>query len=53
MSKIILWCGFVLSIFFLLFGLFVAENAKPAFLLLWVVILVGSGYKLFFRATKS
>lgn len=53
MSKVILWIGFILSIFFLLFGVFVAENAKPLFFLLWLVILIGSSYKLFIAKSKA
>lgn len=53
MSKAILWFGFVLSIFVLFFALFIAESVKPLVLLFWLVILGGSGYRLFFNtATK-
>ncbi len=53
MSKAFLWIGFILSIFFLLFGFFVAENAKPLMLVFWSVILIGSGYKLFFSRPRQ
>jgi hypothetical protein len=49
MSKAILWIGFLLSIFFLLFGLFVAAEAKTIGLLFWAFIFAASGYRLFFQ----
>jgi len=53
MSKAILWVGFVLAIVLLLFGFFVAENAKPLMFVFWLTILFGSGYKLFFAKPQN
>lgn len=53
MSKLLLWFGFLLSLFMLPYGLFAAKDAKPVVLLLWAVILVGSAYKLFFKQSPK
>ena len=53
LSKFILWIGFLLSSLFLLLILLVANNPKPFPLLLWSVIFLGSGYKLFFAHSKK
>jgi hypothetical protein len=53
MSKIILWLGFVLSIIFLFFGLFMAAELKPLTFIIWLIIFVGSGYKLFFGQSRK
>jgi flagellar motor component MotA len=53
MSKAILWVGFVLAIVLVLFGFFIAENAKPLMFVFWFVILIGSGYKLFFAQAQN
>jgi hypothetical protein len=36
-----------------LFGFFIAENAKPLMFVFWFVILIGSGYKLFFAQAQN
>jgi|GEM_PF-4088392 len=54
MSKFLLWAGFILSIFFLCLAassvLFLrnTQDVKLWAVVLWLVILLGSGYKLFF-----
>jgi hypothetical protein len=53
MSKLILWFGFLLSAFLLFFGLFVAQRANPLVLLFWLIIFLGSGYKLFLAGPKK
>ena len=53
MSKLILWVGFLLSIPLLIFVLFFSTSAKMFPLILWSVIFVGSGYKLFFSQPKK
>ena len=53
MSKFILSFGFGLSVFMLVLGLFFASKPNPLVLLLWAVILLGSGYKLFFAAGRK
>jgi hypothetical protein len=52
-SKLLLWFGFLMSLFVLPFGLFKAEKANPLALLFWTVILVGSAYKLFFKESQK
>ena len=52
MSKLILWFGFILSILLLSFALLGAQKVNPFAVALWVVILLGSGYKLFFARSK-
>ncbi len=52
MSKFILWVGFLLSLVMLALGLFNFQNAKPFPIVLWSVIFLGSGYKLFFSPGK-
>lgn len=52
MSKFILWIGFILSIIMLALGIFNFQNAKPLFLIVWVTIFLGSGYKLFFSSPE-
>jgi len=53
MSKVILWFGFILSLIILPFGLFVSNNPRPVVVVFWIVILVGSGYKLFFAPKRA
>lgn len=53
MSKLILWVGFILSIVLLLFGIFFAEKANPLAFILWITILIGTGYKLFFVTAQN
>ena len=48
MSKFILWFGFLLSFFMLFIGFTSAQGGKSAVSLLWIIIVLGSGYKLFF-----
>jgi hypothetical protein len=53
MSKAILWIGFILSIVLLTYGLFISQSAKTFPIILWSVIFLGSGYKLFFSPSKK
>jgi len=53
MSKLILWFGFLISIIILPFGLFVSKTASPLIIVFWLVILIGSGYKLFFSQSQK
>jgi hypothetical protein len=53
MSKAILWVGFLLSAFLLTYGVLIAQTAKTFPIILWGVIFLGSGYKLFFSKAKS
>jgi hypothetical protein len=48
MSKAFLWFGFILSTLFLGISVLTRTAGKPLFYVLWITILVGSGYKLFF-----
>jgi hypothetical protein len=52
MSKAILWVGFVLSIIMLAMGIFNLQNGKLFPIVLWSIIFLGSGYKLFFSSAK-
>jgi hypothetical protein len=52
MSKIILWLGFILSIVLLTYGIFISQSAKLFPIVLWSIIFLGSGYKLFFSPAK-
>lgn len=53
MSKAILWVGFLLSILLLTYAIFISQNANLFPIILWSVILLGSGYKLFFSPAKK
>jgi hypothetical protein len=53
MSKAILWIGFILSIVFLPIGIFNLLNGKTSAVIIWGIIFLGSGYKLFFSPAKK
>jgi hypothetical protein len=50
MSKVFLWFFFVLSIAFVGYGLFLAERTFLG-IYFWALVLIGTGYKLFFSRT--
>jgi hypothetical protein len=47
MSKLIFGFGFLLSLFRLFVQLVLSAKAMPLVVVFWVVILIGSGYRLF------
>lgn len=53
MSKFFIWFGFLLSIFMLFVSFTSAQGGKSATSLLWILIFLGSGYKLFFSKSNK
>jgi len=53
MSKAILWIGFIASLVFLPLALLNVLNGKMFPVILWSIIFLGSGYKLFFSPAKK
>jgi hypothetical protein len=53
MSKVILWIGFIASLLFLPLAILNFLNGKIFPVILWSIIFLGSGYKLFFSSSKK